>query len=184
LPGSGQGGGAGGVVAKAVVWGRRPGGLGRDGLLVEACGYRVEVFDLAQSGVLGALAGVGGLLLAAEDGQQLAVQGGQALALLELRGDVLARRVAFGQEFQAAPCRRPCLGKATFLQQQLSECGLGQGEPGGEVDGLLVLGDGSVHVPLVMQGHAQVVVDLGKPGLAVQGLGVAADGAVGVPLGI
>ena len=86
----------------------------------------------------------------------------------------MPQRVALGEEFQAAPYRRPRLGVLPSRQQRLSQPAVGDGVLGVEGEGLVVLGDGPLRIPLDVQGGAEVGV--GRYELGVEGDGPAVRG--------
>jgi hypothetical protein len=107
------------------------------------------------------LAGVGGLLLAAEDGRQLAVEFDVALTLL----DPLRRRVGpawiVRSQFVTAAEVGQGLGELPLVPQGIAEVAVGLGVVRLESEGLAELGDGLLQPALVVQGGAQVVVEGG-----------------------
>ena len=74
------------------------------------------------------------------------------------------------------------LGIIALLLEDDAEVAVGLGVVGLEPDGLAVVGDGLVQLPLVAQGDAEVVVGLGVVGLEPDGLAVVGDGLVQLPL--
>ena len=168
----------------AALRGSHQVGLGRDRFPVEASRGSVEVLEPAHYGVFDAFGGVGGLLLAAEDGRQLAIEFDKTFALLDpLRGRVGPSRVLQTQFMAAAVVdqgiREPSLGP-----ESTSQAAMGRGVVRLELDGFFELGDGPVQVLLLLQDIAQVEVGIDVLGVELDGLVELGDGLVQVtPVG-
>src|SRR5262249_24577259 len=121
LTGGGQRGGAGGVVAVAVLEVVRQFGLGSEGVAVQASCRVVELPGLAGVDEVQALRRVPGLELPLEESRQLALQGGQFLRLADPLRRGVVRAGLLPPQFMAAPVGRQGLSEAALALQGLAQ---------------------------------------------------------------